>query len=143
MRMELAGHLTHRSYGLRKFGLMIKSHLRHCVDDSPLNRFKPISNVGQRTVVDHIHRIVEVCLFRIRPQRYNFDISIGIQHHRFPPFGSGLINCCLVSFHLKPRTPVVCSFFCKHHIHRLLRFAVGVNFELHQSPGIRGHGSFA
>ena len=64
MRMEFADHIAHRTRRFFVLGAGGEPEFAHRVHDAPLHGLQTVAEVRQRTVEDHVHRIVEVRAFR-------------------------------------------------------------------------------
>ena len=65
MWMEFADYIANGPRRFFKFCTRLQPQLGHRVDDSTLYRLQTIAYVRQSTIVNYIHRIVQVGLLRI------------------------------------------------------------------------------
>ncbi len=65
MGMKFTNHIANRTGRFFIFRRRLEPELTHSVDNPPLHRLKPIANIWQCPIKDHIHGVVKVCLFRI------------------------------------------------------------------------------
>ena len=63
MGMVFAQHIPHGTGGLLVLGGGRQSQFRHGVDDTPLHRFKTVTDMGQGPVEDDVHGVVQIRLF--------------------------------------------------------------------------------
>ena len=89
VRMELAEHVTDRARGFLVLGRGGQAEFGHRVDDASLHGLQTVADVRQRTVEDHVHRIVEVRLFGEIAQRHGFGAGGGSRDTHVGGAGTG------------------------------------------------------
>ena len=67
MGVELTQHITNGTGRFLVLGGGFQPQLRHGINNPTLHRLEPIPYVGQCTVQDHVHGVVEVGLLGIIP----------------------------------------------------------------------------
>ena len=67
MGVVLTQHVAHGTGGLLVLGSGFQAQLAHGVNNTPLNRFEAVTDIGQRPVENHVHGIIQVRFFRVFP----------------------------------------------------------------------------
>ena len=74
MGMKLAQYVTHRARRFLELGSGIEPELRHGIHNSPLHRLETVTDMGQRTIQNHVHRVIQVGLLGECGKREALDI---------------------------------------------------------------------
>ena len=62
MGVEFTQHIAHGTGGFLVLGLRREPQLGHGIDDSTLDGFEPVANVGQSPIQNDVHRVIEIRL---------------------------------------------------------------------------------
>ena len=73
VRMELADDVADGARGLLRLRRGRQAEIAHRVDDSPLHGLQAVAEMRQRTIENHVHRVVEVRLLREHGERNALD----------------------------------------------------------------------
>ena len=76
MGVKFTQHVAHGARGLLVFRGGFQSQLGHGIDNSPLNRFQAIADIGKCPVKNDVHGIIEIGLLRVIPERNPLEAFI-------------------------------------------------------------------
>ena len=81
MRVVLTHDLADYASALVPAAIRAVAAVVHPVEDPPVHRLEPVTNIRQRTTHDHAHGVIEIGL-----------LDLILQIHRLSPVGHGLLR---------------------------------------------------
>ena len=164
MRVELADDVADGARRLLGLRTRRQAELAHRIDDAPLNGLEPVSDLRQRPIENHVHRVVQVRLLGVLLERLLFDafeiqavlhsfytsarLSIALRPAQQITLLPGLsVLCpqhrnshfCQISLVFEPFAAILRTLLGQQHVHHLVRLVARIDGELHEAPRIAVH----
>ena len=80
VRVVLADHVTHHARRLLVRFVVVVTQLPHRVQDTSMNGFETVPDIGERPADNYAHGVIQVGLFHLAFETYGYDFAYDFCH---------------------------------------------------------------